>query len=169
MAGGGLVRGPATSFTTVCCPDPLCFLFWCSLCPGELLSVFAYLLLFADLLVPGTNVFYLRGTIGQRVLATVVGISSFPKCVAISYERSDHAQLYCDCPVERLTSPIGDLVTYIATGQPLRIVFVFGIFNNEGRGCLKTKLWEPNIAVGTKHFQVALIISQNLVGHRVPV
>ena len=35
-------------------------------------------------------------------------------------------------------------------------MFVFGIFNNE-----KTKHWEPNIALGTKHFTVAF--------HKTPV
>ena len=38
--------------------------------------------------------------------ATVVGLLSFLECVAISYEHYDHMQLYCDCPVERLTFPI---------------------------------------------------------------
>ena len=38
----------------------------------------------ADLLVPGSGVFYVRGTTGERVRATVVGLSSFPECVAIS-------------------------------------------------------------------------------------
>ena len=60
----------------------------------------------ADLLVPGSNVFYLRGTTGERVPATVVGLSSFPECVAISYEHSSHTQIYRDCPVKRLTFPI---------------------------------------------------------------
>ena len=31
----------------------------------------------ADLLAPGSKVFYLRGTTGERVPATVVGLSSF--------------------------------------------------------------------------------------------
>ena len=57
----------------------------------------------ANFLVSGSNVFYLRGTLGERVPATAVGLLSFPECVAISYERSDHTQLYYDCPVERLT------------------------------------------------------------------
>ena len=52
------------------------------------------------------NVFCLRGTIGERVPATVVGLLSFPECVAIGYERSSHIQLYCECPVERLTFSI---------------------------------------------------------------
>ena len=38
----------------------------------------------ADLLAPGSSVFYLRGTTGERVPATVAGLSSFPECVAIS-------------------------------------------------------------------------------------
>ena len=60
----------------------------------------------ADLLAPGSSVFYLRGTTGERVPATVVGLSSFPECVAINYERSGHTQYYCNCPVARLTFPI---------------------------------------------------------------
>ena len=60
----------------------------------------------ADLLAPGSSVFYLRGTAGERVLATVVGLSSFPECVAINYERSGHTQYYRDCPAARLTFPI---------------------------------------------------------------
>ena len=43
---------------------------------------------------------------------TVVGLLSFLECVAISYERSDHTQLYCDCLVERLTFP------HLARGVP---------------------------------------------------
>ena len=38
----------------------------------------------ADLLAPGSSVFYLRGTRGERVPSTVVGLLSFPECVAIS-------------------------------------------------------------------------------------
>ena len=56
----------------------------------------------ADLLAPGNTVFYLAP---QGVLATVVGRLSFLECVAISCERSDHLQFYCDCPVEWLTFP----------------------------------------------------------------
>ena len=37
-------------------------------------------------------IFHLRGT-GERVPATVVGLSSFPKCVAIGYEHLGHTQL----------------------------------------------------------------------------
>ena len=59
-----------------------------------------------DLLVSGSNVFYLRGTSRECVPATVVGLLSFPECVAISYERSEQTQLKCDCTLERLTFPI---------------------------------------------------------------
>ena len=41
----------------------------------------------ADVSAPGSSVFYLRGTTGERVRAIVVDLSSFPECVAISYER----------------------------------------------------------------------------------
>ena len=60
----------------------------------------------ADLLMPGKNVSYLRGTTRERVHATIVGLLSFVECVTISYECSGRTQLYCDCPVERLTFPI---------------------------------------------------------------
>ena len=43
----------------------------------------------ADLLVPGSNVFYLRGTTRQRVPAIVVGLSSFPECVEWGREGGD--------------------------------------------------------------------------------
>ena len=59
-----------------------------------------------DLLAPGSTVFYLSGTTWERVPATIVGLSSFPECVAISYERSGHTRYYRDCPVARLTFPI---------------------------------------------------------------
>ena len=59
----------------------------------------------ADLLAPGSSVFYLRGTTRECVPATVVGLSSLPQCVA-SYESPGHMQFYRDCPVERLTFPI---------------------------------------------------------------
>ena len=72
----------------------------------------------ADLLAPGSKVFYLRGTTGERVPATVVGLSSFPECVAISYERSGHTQLYKDCPVERLTFPIERAESPASEGSP---------------------------------------------------
>ena len=39
---------------------------------------------------PGSNVFYLRGTTGERVPATVVGLSSPLECVTISQEHSGH-------------------------------------------------------------------------------
>ena len=56
----------------------------------------------------GSNVFYVRGTTGERVRvpATVVGLSFLSECIAIGYEHSRNTQLYYDCPVERLTFPI---------------------------------------------------------------
>jgi len=42
----------------------------------------------ADLLKPSSDVFYLRGTTGERVLATVAGLSAFAKCMAISCKPS---------------------------------------------------------------------------------
>ena len=89
-----------------------------------------------DILAPGTKVFYLRGTTGERVAATVVGLSSFPECVAISYERSGHTQLYKDCPPSPLSArspPLGNVV----------------LFNNEGGKPLENK------ALETKHFETA--------------
>ena len=38
----------------------------------------------ADVLAPSSSVFFLRGTTGERVPATVVGLSSFLEYVAIS-------------------------------------------------------------------------------------
>ena len=66
-------------------------------------------LLAPDLLAPGSNVFYLRGTTGEFVLATVLGLSFFLECVAISYERSGHTPLYRDCPRDLLTFSISVL------------------------------------------------------------
>ena len=60
----------------------------------------------ADLLAQGSSAFYMRGTTGERVPTTVVGLSSFLECVAISYERSRCTQYYHDCPVARPTFPI---------------------------------------------------------------
>ena len=60
----------------------------------------------AKLLAPGSSVFYLRGTAGERVPARVAGLSPFLECVAISYEHLVHTQYYHDCPVEWLTFPI---------------------------------------------------------------
>ena len=42
----------------------------------------------------GSNVCYLRGTTGEHFPAAVVGLLSFLECFAISYECSDHMQLY---------------------------------------------------------------------------
>ena len=41
----------------------------------------------ANLLEPGSGVFYLRGATGERMSATIVGLSSFPECVAMGCER----------------------------------------------------------------------------------
>ena len=56
----------------------------------------------ADLLGPSPD----GSTRGEPVPAIVVGLSSFPECITISYERSGHTQLYRDCPVKCLTFPI---------------------------------------------------------------
>ena len=48
----------------------------------------------AALLKPGHDVFYLRGT--EHVLATNVGLLSFPKGMAITYKCFGHTQLYRD-------------------------------------------------------------------------
>ena len=91
----------------------------------------------ADLLSPSSKVFYLRGTTGERVPATVVGLSLFLDCAAISYERSGHTQLYKDCPLEQLT---------------LWIVFLFGIFNNEGEKPLENKALGTTNCSGNQAF-----------------
>ena len=59
----------------------------------------------SELLVPGTGVFYLRGTTNKCVPTTIVGSLSKADCVAIQYEQSGHSQLYADCPLDRLTFP----------------------------------------------------------------
>ena len=59
-----------------------------------------------ELLAAGTGVFYLRGTMNERVPAPIVGASSKADCVAIQYERCGHSQVYADCPLDRLTFPI---------------------------------------------------------------
>ena len=45
----------------------------------------------AELLKRGSDVFYLRGT--EHMLATVVGLLSFPNCIAIGYTCSGHTKL----------------------------------------------------------------------------
>ena len=67
---------------------------WCDYVLPPLLST-GHMAMNADLLAPSSNVFYLRGTTGECVPATVGGLSSFLECVAISYERSVHTQLCC--------------------------------------------------------------------------
>ena len=59
-----------------------------------------------DLLKPASDVFFLRGTTRESVPTTVVGLSSFPGCIAIRYEHWGHTQLYPDHPVGHLTLPI---------------------------------------------------------------
>ena len=46
-----------------------------------------------------------KTTFCAYVPATVVGLLSFLKCIAIRYERSGRTQLYWDCPVLHLTFP----------------------------------------------------------------
>ena len=42
----------------------------------------------ADILKPGSDVFYLRGTTGEHMPAPVVGLSSFARCLTISHRGS---------------------------------------------------------------------------------
>ena len=125
-----------------------------------------------DLLAPGSNVFYLRGTIGERVPATVVGLLSFPECVTISYERSGHTQLYCECAVEWLTFPIvraESPTSERCSSPPPTAAVGSGAVAADVQDCPETESLNVAPQDDTKHFQVALIISQNPLGHRVPV
>ena len=126
----------------------------------------------ADLLAPGSNVFYPRGTIGELVPATAVGLVSFPECVAISYERSSHTQLYCDCPVERLTFPIvraESPTSKRCPSPPPTTAIRSGAVAADVQDCLEIESLNVAPQDDTKHFQVAHIISQNSLGHRIPV
>ena len=117
----------------------------------------------ADLLVPGSNVFYLRGTTGERVPATVVGLLSFPECVAISYERSGHTQLYCDCPVERFFFPHcarGAASKHGVSPPPTAAVGSRAVAADV-QDCPETESLNVALQDDSKQFQVALIISQN--------
>ena len=104
--------------------------------------------------------------------AAIVGLLSFPECVAISYERSDHTQLYCDCPVERLTFPIEHTESPASErcpSPPPTAAVGSRAVATDVQDCLETESLSVAPQDDTKHFQVALIISQNPLGHRVPV
>ena len=58
----------------------------------------------ADLLVPGSNAFYLRGTKGNVCLPLLW--TSYPSRSVSPSTTSTRAILYYDCPMERLTFPI---------------------------------------------------------------
>ena len=84
----------------------------------------------ADLLAAGSNVFYLRGTTGEHVPATVVGLSSFPECVAISYDDEvlgvEWAIVACQplrpprpCPKRLCSTPVSDTSTPLPLCGPL--------------------------------------------------
>ena len=60
---------------------------WCDEILPPLLSA-VHMAMNAGLLALGSDVFYPRGTTSQCVLASVVGLPSFPECVAMSYECS---------------------------------------------------------------------------------
>ena len=124
----------------------------------------------ADLLVPGSNVCYLRCTTRERVPASVVGLLSFPECIAISYERSRHTQLYCDCPVEWFTFPIVHAESPASKCCPSPPpTAAVGCGAADVQDCLETESLNVVPHDDTKHFQLALIILQNPLGHRVPV
>ena len=94
--------------------------------------------------------------------ATVVGLLSFPECVTISYERSDHAQLYCDCPMERLTFPIERAESPASErclSPPPTAAVGSGAVATNVQGCLETESLSVAPQDDTKYFQVALIIS----------
>ena len=89
MARHGLYRaGLGLGLHNVACTfENIGVAMFCFLCPPQHTW-------HVDLLAPGSDVFYLRGTTGECVPATVVGPSSFAECFAISYEHSCHTQLY---------------------------------------------------------------------------
>ena len=133
-----------------------------------------HMLMDVDLLVPGSNVFYLRGTTGEHVHATVVGLLSFPEweCVSISYKDSGHTQLYCDCPMERPTFPIvrpESPASERCPSPPPTAAVGSGAIAADIRDCPKPGSLNVAPQEDTKHFQVALIDSQNRLGNRVPV
>ena len=128
----------------------------------------------ADLLAPGSNVFYLRDTTGERecVPATVVALLSFLECVTISYERSSYTQLYCDCPVEQLTFPIvrpESPASKRCPSPPPTAAVWSGAVARDVQDCPETESLNVALQDDTKHFQDARIISQNPLRHFVPV
>ena len=85
---------------------------------------------------------------------------------------ADHMQLYCDCPVQRLTFPIEHMESPASErclSPPHTAAVRSGAVATEVQDCLETESLNAVPQDDTKHFQVALIISQNPLGHRVPV
>ena len=80
-------------------------------------------------------------------------------------------QLYCDCPVERLTFPIERAESPASERCPsLHTAAVsFGVVATDVQDCLEAESLSVAPQYDTKHFQAALIISQSPLGHRVPV
>ena len=112
-----------------------------------------------DLSARGITVFYLNRGL------------SFLKCVTISYERSGYTHLYCDCPVQRLTFPMVRVESPASERcpSPLPTAAVGSrAVAADVQDCPETDGLNV-VQDDTKHFQVALVISQNPVGHWVPV
>ena len=101
-------------------------------------------------------------------MCTVVGLSSFLECVAISYEPT---QLYSDCPVEWLTFPIERAESPAADSclSPRTAAFGCGAVPTDMRNYFETEGFKVAPQDDTGHFQNALIISQNPLGHHVSV
>ena len=92
--------------------------------------------------------------------ATVVGLLSFPECVAITYERAGHTQqLCCGCPVEWLTFPIERVESPTSErclSPPPTTAIGFGGVATDVHNCLETESLSDAPQDDTKHFQVAL-------------
>ena len=125
-----------------------------------------------DLLAPGSSVVYLRGTMGRCVPATIVGLLSFPGCVAISYECSSHMQLYSDCPMERLTFPTvcAESPAFKRCPSPPPTAAIRSrAVAADVHDCPDVESLNVAPQDDTKHFQVVPITSQNPLGQGVPV
>ena len=75
----------------------------------------------ADLLAPSSSIFCLRGTTGEHVPATVMGLSFFPECVTISYEHSGHIVF------PRL--PRGAALLLLTVVRPHRLLLTSGLLH----------------------------------------
>ena len=129
--------------------------YWCDYVLPPLLST-GHMPINADPLALDANVSYLRGTTGERV----------------SYERSGHTQLYCDCPVKQLTFPVlrAESPSSECCPSPAPTTAIgSGAVAADVQDCPETESLNVAPQDETKHFQVALIISESPLGHHIPV